>query len=156
MKLFVRSGLALWMLELLLDAVSAESTHLPIHKRGGRFSRHEPADLARLSQVLSNVEARYANSYRDVEHNGLVRRWHQKDPVIEDVAMFEGTGGEGNWYASVTIGDPPQKLELDLDMLHSDFFTLMTTSGKGQRYNTTNSKTHGKNVSVSIMGFEEC
>ena len=140
----IKVGLAILTPITIFATSNVEAIHLPIYRRDGRLSKHEPANLSSLAGVLKQVEVRYARSYRDVEHNGLVRRWHQKDPTIEDVAMFDDLGQAGTWYAPITIGDPAQKLEFDLDMLHPDFFTLMTTSGNGQRYNTTDSNTHGE------------
>ena len=72
--------------------------HLPLFRRGGRFSHHEPANLTHLAQILHNVEAKYARSYRAVEGNRLVRRWREhevrdeNDPEVIDVA-----GREGQW-----------------------------------------------------------
>lgn len=37
-------------------------------------------------------------------------------------------------YAKVKIGDPPQEIEMDLNMLVSDFYVVTTTSRKGSRY----------------------
>lgn len=37
-------------------------------------------------------------------------------------------------YAKVKIGDPPQEIEMDLNMLVSDFYVITTTSRKGSRY----------------------
>jgi hypothetical protein len=47
-------------------------------------------------------------------------------------------------FAAIQVGSPPQTLEFDLDMLSPDFYTVMTTSGKGSRYDTFTSKTHSK------------
>ena len=37
-------------------------------------------------------------------------------------------------YAKIKIGDPPQEIEMDLNMLVSDFYVVTTTSRKGSRY----------------------
>lgn len=37
-------------------------------------------------------------------------------------------------YAKVKIGDPPQEIEMDLNMLVFDFYVVTTTSRKGSRY----------------------
>ncbi len=148
MALGIKAGLAILAWWAVVVTVNAEGINIPIHRRGGRLSRHEHANLSRLAQALLDTEARYARSYGDVEHNGLVRKWHQMDPIIDDVSMYDGMGREGSWYASITVGSLLQNLEFQLDMLHPDFFTLMTTSGRGQRYNTTKSETHGKNLTL--------
>lgn len=46
-------------------------------------------------------------------------------------------------YTELLVGSPPQKLEVDIDMLSPDFYTVMTTSGKGSRYDTFASTSHG-------------
>lgn len=37
-------------------------------------------------------------------------------------------------YANIKIGDPPQEIEMDLNMLVFDFYVVTTTSRKGSRY----------------------
>lgn len=72
--------------------------HLPLFRRGGRFSRHEPANLTHLAEILASVEAKYARSYRAVEGNRLVRRWRESlekdenNPEVIDVV-----GRHGQW-----------------------------------------------------------
>ena len=41
------------------------------------------------------------------------------------------------------IGNPPQEIEIDLNMLISDFYVLTTTSREGSRYDDFFSKSHG-------------
>lgn len=47
-------------------------------------------------------------------------------------------------YANIEIGEPPQKVEMDLNMLASDFYIVITTSRKGSRYDDLFSQTGGK------------
>ena len=49
-----------------------------------------------------------------------------------------------NRFASLKIGRPSQEVELDLDMLSSDFLVYSTTSEKGSRYDDFFSKSMGK------------
>lgn len=62
------------------------------------MSRHEPANLTRLSALVSEVEFRYARCYREVDNNRVIRRWRpyegkdENDPHIIDVA-----GHRGRW-----------------------------------------------------------
>lgn len=71
---------------------AAPVIHLPLTRRGNRFSRREPANLTYLADILQAVEAKYASSYREIEGNRLVRRWRVKenddenDPHLIDVA----------------------------------------------------------------------
>ena len=73
--------------------------HLPLFRRGGRFSRHEPANLTYLADILQAAEAQYARNHRQVEGNRLVRKWRtngatdENDPDLIDVA-----GHENRWY----------------------------------------------------------
>lgn len=45
-------------------------------------------------------------------------------------------------YATMSVGQPPQALEFDLDMLSPDFFALLTTSAEGGRFDTFQSSTY--------------
>jgi len=77
--------------------------HLPLHRRGGRFSYHESANLTHLASVLQSTESKYGRSYRVIERNRLVRKWHSSgcrddnDPEVIEVA-----GGMNRWYDRVS------------------------------------------------------
>lgn len=43
----------------------------------------------------------------------------------------------------VKIGDPPQEIEMDLNMLVSDFYVVTTTSRSGSKYDDFFSKSSG-------------
>lgn len=67
------------------------SIHLPLHRRGGRLSTHDLANLTSLSNILALAEAQFARSHREIEGNRLVRRWRslgrdENDPFLIDVA----------------------------------------------------------------------
>lgn len=47
-------------------------------------------------------------------------------------------------YTTIDVGDPPQALEIDLDLLTPDFYTVLTTSNGGHKYNTFGSHSHGQ------------
>ena len=47
-------------------------------------------------------------------------------------------------YAKTMIGDPPQEIEVDLNMLASDFYIFLTTSRKGSKYDDYFSQTRGR------------
>ncbi|KAH0829859.1 hypothetical protein AYO21_10167 [Fonsecaea monophora] len=118
--------------------------HLPLYRRGGRFSSHESANLTHLSSILEAAEAKYGRSYRAIEGNRLVRRWHassfedENDPEVVDVV-----GGVNRWYTTVEVGAPRQILEVDIDMLRPDFYTITTASDSGVKYNASASQSHG-------------
>ena len=46
-------------------------------------------------------------------------------------------------YAVVRIGMPPQAVEMDLNMLISDFYVVTTTSRTGSRYDDFFSQSNG-------------
>lgn len=46
-------------------------------------------------------------------------------------------------YATIRIGEPPQELEMDLNMLTSDFYVIITTSRKGKKYDDLFSQSIG-------------
>ncbi|KAJ9605411.1 hypothetical protein H2200_010068 [Cladophialophora chaetospira] len=118
--------------------------HLPLFRRGGRFSLHESANLTRLTGILHDVEAKYARSQRAVDGNQLVRRWRssegrdENDPEVVDVA-----GRDNQWYTLLEVGNPKQLLKVDLDMLSPDFYTIVTTSRNGVGYDASASESHG-------------
>lgn len=43
-------------------------------------------------------------------------------------------------YAILQVGEPPQRIEMDLDMLSCDFYVMTTTSNKGTPFNVFGSK----------------
>ena len=47
----------------------------------------------------------------------------------------------------MNIGGPPQELEVDLDMLTSDFYVLSTTSKRGSKYHDLFSQSNGRSLS---------
>jgi hypothetical protein len=152
MKLFILTSMKLKLLTVIWPSLfiskglsaKAEGIHLPIHRRDGRFSNHAPANFPELSNAIAKPEARYVSSYQDVALNGLVRRWHQDDSLLDDVDILRSA--DSPWYTSITVGDPQQILDFELDMLRPDFLAVQTSSGLGQRYNTTSSRTHGKHL----------
>lgn len=47
-------------------------------------------------------------------------------------------------FARLAIGEPPQAIDLDLNMLTSDFYIRHTTSHAGTRYDDLFSKSFGE------------
>ena len=46
----------------------------------------------------------------------------------------------------VKIGNPPQEIEMDLNMLASDFYVVTTTSQSGSKYDDYFSQTNGRST----------
>ena len=67
-------------------------------------------------------------------------KWRQREsgrlnlPVLDGCAWLADVWPYSCRYAKVKIGDPPQEIEMDLNMLVSDFYVTTTTSRKGSRY----------------------
>ncbi|KAL9112202.1 MAG: hypothetical protein Q9187_007821, partial [Circinaria calcarea] len=103
--------------------------HFPISRRGGAFANWdigmEVADLTYLEEELRRVEERY----------NLTRR-----------------EAKGNKYANIGIGEPPQPIEMDLDLLTSDFYVLTTTSARGSKYVDLFSKANVKSHAHPFPG----
>lgn len=75
--------------------------HLPLSRRGSRFSRREPANITHLADVLRAVQAKYAPSYREVQGNRLVRRWRVDDNDDEnDPHLIDVAGHLNRWWVS--------------------------------------------------------
>lgn len=51
------------------------------------------------------------------------------------------------------MGSALQELEVDLDMLSPDLYTIMTTSGQGSRYDTFMSGSHGE-LNIVVCGSD--
>jgi hypothetical protein len=68
----------------------------------------------------------------------------------EQSAQLQSISGAANTdrftilrYTNLPLGPQPSTIEVDLDMLSPDFYTVQTTSGEGSQYNVF-SNTHGK------------
>ena len=131
----------------------------------------EFVDWTRLKTELDAVRARYNLTRRVIRGNKIVRvsKTIERDVVSEEErsvpkshnGLIGSVGVDGRWrvhspecvqrlliesesrYAKFRLGEPAQELEVDLDMLSSDFYVLTTTSGKGSRFDDLFSKTHG-------------
>lgn len=47
-------------------------------------------------------------------------------------------------YIVLEVGEPAQLLEVTIDMLSPDWYHIMTSSGKGSKYDTFTSSSHSK------------
>ncbi|MCJ1288023.1 hypothetical protein MMC26_007376 [Xylographa opegraphella] len=141
--------------EILQSLDDVPVLHLTISRRGGRFesfaSGEEVANLTHLAEELKKVEERFNLTRREVKGNKLVRKPKVRGVGGNEVGVLMGeVAGAGKWYANITMGEPPQAIEVDLDMLTSDFFVLTTTSRIGSKYDDYFSKT---NPSGSVLGL---
>jgi hypothetical protein len=71
--------------------------HLPLHRRDGRFARHEDSNLTQLLDILNQVEIRYASTRRSIKNNRLSREWIDTDDVLDRDALLSQTKNRGPW-----------------------------------------------------------
>jgi hypothetical protein len=111
-----------------------------------------------MADSLSWIERRYTRTYRDVENNGLARKWRLPEDPLDHDSLLASSEDRGAWFVvhqfrpsealtktrftSIEVGTPPQALQFDIDMLSPDFYTVMTSSEGGSRYDTFLSSTH--------------
>ncbi|KAL8756232.1 MAG: hypothetical protein Q9199_003082 [Rusavskia elegans] len=98
-----------------------------------------------LLEQLKMAEARFNLTRREVKGNKLVRKAKSRalggkddDELMGQMAL------NGTWFARLAIGEPPQAIDLDLNMLTSDFYVRHTTSHAGTRYDDLFSKSFAK------------
>ena len=148
--------------------------HFTLGRRGGRLAEHEAANLTRLAALLRETEAKYSRTIREVKGNKLSRRWKSRTVgSTVDHELVNAPGQPGRWFVArsasceyrfqhadvqalhrffnLPIGDQPSFIEVDLDMLGPDFYTLLTTSEHGSRYNSFSSS-HGKYETRTCYG----
>ena len=148
---------------------TAQVLHFTLSRRGGKLAPTvvgcDYVDLDYLAQELERTEARFNLTQRQVEGNKLVRRPKDASAVGKDEGALMGEVAEkGIWYvvlssddesilltarrmfryAKFKIGNPLQEIEVDLNMLVSDFYVLTTTSRRGSRYEDSFSQTAGR------------
>ncbi|KAL8969746.1 MAG: hypothetical protein Q9183_001852 [Haloplaca sp. 2 TL-2023] len=123
--------------------------HFTLARRGGTFEATIPGndtlELDFLLEHLENVEARFNSTRREVKGNKLVRKAKSRalggkdeDELMGELAI------NGTWFARLTLGEPPQSIDLDLNMLTSDFYVRHTSSHAGTRYDDLFSKSFQK------------
>ncbi|KAL9040378.1 MAG: hypothetical protein Q9214_004507 [Letrouitia sp. 1 TL-2023] len=107
--------------------------HFTLNRRGGAFEAtktgNDSVDMNTLVEQLANVESRYNLTRRVVKGNKLVRKAKAlKIDGQSDDALMGDVASNGTWHAMISIGDPPQETEMDLNMLTlpSDLFHLPT------------------------------
>jgi hypothetical protein len=124
--------------------------HYTISRRGGSFPAPDIANLTYLLEQLQVVEQRYNATTRDFIGNKVVRRPKRLHGTQASSILLGDVGREGNWFASLHIGDAVQEVDMDLDMLTADWWIFSTSSGKGSFYLDFNSKTYGKTSLISL------
>ncbi|KAL8728789.1 MAG: hypothetical protein Q9166_005167 [cf. Caloplaca sp. 2 TL-2023] len=123
--------------------------HFGLSRRGGTFEATTPGndsvEMDFLLEQLEMAEARFNLTRREVKGNKLVRK--AKSRALggkDDDELMGQMAANGTWFARLTVGEPPQSIDLDLNMLTSDFYVRHTTSHAGTRYDDLFSKSFVK------------
>ncbi|KAI4110026.1 MAG: hypothetical protein L6R37_000159 [Teloschistes peruensis] len=138
----------------VLDTLDdAPVIHFTLERRGGTFEATRPGndsvEMDVLLEELQKVEARFNMTRREVKGNKLVRKAKSRAVGGQDDEDLMGELAlNGTWFARLTLGEPPQTIDLDLNMLTSDFYVRHTSSHAGTKYDDLFSKSFG-----SILGL---
>jgi hypothetical protein len=87
--------------------------------------------MAYLLEQLNIVEQRYSATTRTFSGNKVVRKPKRLHGTQAGAILLGEVARDGNWFASLHIGEPMQEVDMDLDMLTADFWMLSTSSDKG-------------------------
>lgn len=144
--------------------------HFTLARRGGKFAATEwtkdYVNFTYLTQELEKIENRFNLTQRVVKGNKLVRKAKIDGAKGSDEGALMGKiADDGLWlvscflldgpsdpslrscanqrsrYAKIKIGEPPQEVEMDLNMLTADFYVVLTTSSIGSKYDDLFSQT---------------
>ncbi|KAL8834134.1 MAG: hypothetical protein Q9170_003908 [Blastenia crenularia] len=153
---FIAFLLVLVLLTLVFDTFCSQTIlqsldeapviHYTLSRRGGTFEATVPGndsvEMDFLLRELERIEAKFNLTRREVKGNKLVRKAKSRAVGGQD---DDGLMGElalnGTWFARLSIGEPPQAIDLDLNMLTSDFYVRHTTSHLGTKFDDLFSKT---------------
>ncbi|KAL8818594.1 MAG: hypothetical protein Q9223_002796 [Gallowayella weberi] len=135
--------------KLLQSLDNAPVVHFTLARRGGTFEATIPGndsvEMNFLLEQLERAETRFNLTRREVKGNKLVRKVKSRALGGKDDDELMGQlASNGTWFGRLTIGEPPQSIDLDLNMLTSDFYLRHTTSHEGTRYDDMFSKSFVK------------
>ncbi|KAL8900314.1 MAG: hypothetical protein Q9192_001137 [Flavoplaca navasiana] len=135
--------------KILHSLDSAPVIHFTIARRSGTFEGTVPGndsvEMDFLMEQLKVAEARFNLTRREVKGNKLVRKAKSRAfGGKDDDDLMGEIASNGTWFARLSIGESPQVIDLDLNMLTSDFYVRHTTSHAGTRYDDLFSKAFAK------------
>ncbi|KAL6719830.1 mRNA decay protein [Lecanora helva] len=124
---------------ILRSLDNAPVLHFTLTRRGGQFAPQEfgrdHANLSYLAEELKRAESRFNLTQRQFSGNKLVRKAKSAaDGGKGEGMLMSEVSNDGIWYTKFNIGSPPQEIEVDLNMLVSDFYVMTTTSRIGSKY----------------------
>lgn len=141
----------LHLLPILISLISASPNLPPITytttRRGGSFPAPEVANLSSLLAHLRTATTRLTATtlvFRDDDQDQkeLIRVPKRLHGTQSETILLGDVGREGNWFATLRIGEPVQTVDMDLDMLTADWWVFSTSSGTGSFFLDFNSRTY--------------
>ncbi|KAI9726699.1 MAG: hypothetical protein M1834_008634 [Cirrosporium novae-zelandiae] len=122
--------------------------HYPLRRRGGSLitnpspqtsgPTNQLANLTHLIYLLSQTVSRFDHTARELSSNRLIRKpketklQNSKHGGLDLMGMSNiGIGQEGRWYIEMGMGEPEQKVEVEVDFLSSEWFVWGTTATRG-------------------------
>ena len=127
----------LWCVSMstVLQALEpAKVLHFPIERRSGPFSAGIIANRTFLYAQLDAVTARFNLTRREIRGNRLVRKAKNMEGSEGALMGLSQVGRSGGWFVKFRFGQPHQTVQVDLDLLTSDFFLFTTTSRRGSQF----------------------
>lgn len=117
--------------------------HFTVARRGGNFPAPETANLTYLLEQFQVVESRFDATTQSFNGNKVVRKPKRVRGTQGSTVLLGEVGREGNWFVDLKIGEPEQRIDMDLDMLTADWWILSTSGKKGSMFWDFDSKTYG-------------
>ncbi|KAL9105627.1 MAG: hypothetical protein Q9227_009239 [Pyrenula ochraceoflavens] len=138
------------------DRTTVPAIHFTLTRRGGPLASHAAVNFTNLLGRVEKAEKRYLRHRREFQGNKLLR---QRRPelygMVDDNALTADLGHTGTWFAKLELGDPPQRLEAELDMLSPDYYMMSTSSSStiGSKYDAFASRSH---TGLHVRVHPEC
>lgn len=126
-----------------LSLANMSPIHFTVSRRGDNFPAPETANMAYLLEQFQLVESRFNATTRSFKGNKVVRKPKRVRGTQGSTVFLGEARREGNWFADLKIGEPEQRIDMDLDMLTADWWILSTSGKKDSMLGDSNSKTYG-------------
>jgi hypothetical protein len=130
------------MLLFALTSAHLAPIHYTISRRGGALNITDTANFPVLLDHLHDIETRFSATTRQLEKDTVVRKAKRRYDTEAGSALLGEVGRLWNWFATIELGEPAQRVNMDLDMLTADWWVLSTNSDLGSFFLDFNSKTY--------------
>lgn len=117
--------------------------HFPLSRRSGPFPTPDTASLPDLLAQIHQIHTRYTATTRAFTRNQVVRKPKRQHGTQANTVLLGDVGRDGNWHATIGLGQPRQDVHMDLDMLTADWWVFSTSSGTGSFFLDFNSESYG-------------